>query len=40
MKEVCKMLVVGILVLGFWLVCNAIVFIKWTPAEMYVELVK
>ena len=34
------MLVVGILILGFWLVCNAIVFIKWTPAEMYVELVK
>ena len=27
-------------VLAFWLVCNLVVFIKWTPAEMYVELVK
>ena len=26
--------------LAFWLVCNLVVFIKWTPAEMYIELVK
>jgi hypothetical protein len=40
MKEVCKMLVVGILVLGFWVVCNFIVLIKWKPAEMWVDLVE
>ena len=33
------MLVVGILVLGFWLVCNVIVLIKYKPSEMWQDLV-
>ena len=27
-------------VLAIWLVCNLIVFIKWSPAEMYVDLIQ
>ena len=28
------------LLLGFWLVCNLIVLIKWKPKEMWVDLVE
>ena len=34
------MLYVLFTLLVFWLVCNTIVFIKWSPPEMYTELVK
>lgn len=39
MKEVIKMLVVGILVLGFWAVCNLIMLIKYKPKEVWQDLV-
>ena len=39
MKEVIKMLVVRILILGFWLISNVIVLIKYKPKEMWVDLV-
>ena len=34
------MLYVLFAVLGFWLVCNLIVLIKWKPKEMWVDLVE
>ena len=34
------MLYVLFAVLGFWLVCNFIVLIKWKPKEMWVDLVE
>ena len=34
------MLYVLFLILGFWIVCNLIVLIKWKPKEMWVDLVE
>ena len=34
------MLYVLFLVLGFWVVCNLIVLIKWKPKEMWADLVE
>ena len=34
------MLYVLFAVLGFWVVCNLIVLIKWKPKEMWVDLVE
>ena len=34
------MLYVLFLALGFWVVCNLIVLIKWKPKEMWVDLVE
>ncbi len=34
------MLYVLYCLLAIWLVCNLVVFIKWSPAEMYVDLVQ
>lgn len=34
------MLYVLFAVLGFWVVCNLIVLIKWRPAEMWVDLIE
>ena len=39
MKEVIKMLYVLFLILGFWLMSNVIVLIKYKPKEMWVDLV-
>ena len=39
MKEVIKMLYVLFLILGFWLISNVIVLIKYKPKEMWVDLV-
>ena len=40
MKEVMKMLYVLFFILGFWLMSNLIVLIKYKPKEMWVDLVE